>query len=387
MTVQRVAFLLALIGFVGCEGGAVKSDRKPDLAESPLAPASKPEFPSTKSVPPLDSDVWRGVCLAHSWEDRGVRGYGTDSSAEVLEHLQTVGVNWVSLTPFGFMESTQATEIRGEHSSGDLPHGAERSRAVAKVAEQARKRGIKSVLKPHIWIRGGEWRGRIVPKNEAGETEWEAWWTSYEEWILFWAKIARDAQIESFVVGVELHTAVVGHPDRFIEVISKVRDVYDGEVHYAANWNEPVPKKVWKTLDAVGVQFYPPLAEAFDAPPNVLRKTLREHLDAWNAVAEEVDRPLMLTEVGYRSAVSAATHPNAWPERTKGKFAKTDEQMQRDVYALFFEELHKTERLAGVFIWKYFTDRETDEEGPAGFSPRSKPAEAVLKSAFRPPGQ
>jgi hypothetical protein len=335
------------------------------------------------ALEPLPDDVWKGVCFAHSWEDGGARGYGTEASAEALDHLQGLGVGWISLTPFGFMTSVSSTQIRGEHlPDADLPSGAERSRKVVEVARQARERGIKSVLKPHIWIRGGEWRGRIVPENESGAVDWESWWSSYEKWIVFWARVAAEAKIESFVVGVELHTALQNDAGRFIEIIEKVRNVFDGEVHYAGNWNEPVPDEIWLALDAVGVQFYPPLADTFEVPLPEIRRTMKRYLAEWSDVAERNDRPLILTEVGYRSAVSAASHPNAWPERTRGKYAKPDARLQHDLYHILMAELGSLPRLKGVFVWKYFTDRDTDEEGPEGFSLRGKPAETVLGAAY-----
>src|SRR3954467_2548597 len=51
----------------------------------------------------------RGICYAHAW--RG-GGYGSETSAKTVERLHKLGVEWLSLTPFGFMASTTAPEIR-----------------------------------------------------------------------------------------------------------------------------------------------------------------------------------------------------------------------------------------------------------------------------------
>ena len=58
-----------------------------------------------KSGLTLKPDVMRGVCYAHTYEDRGQHGYGTPTSEASLDELKKLGVDWVSLTPFGFMKS------------------------------------------------------------------------------------------------------------------------------------------------------------------------------------------------------------------------------------------------------------------------------------------
>lgn len=327
----------------------------------------------------ISDDVWRGVCLAHSWENSGNNGYGTASSAESLDHLAALGTEWVSITPFGFMSTTNDTRVRGEHDS-EIPDGAESKQRLVQVVAQARQHQLKIMLKPHIWIRGGAWRGAIQPYDARGKLDWQTWWDSHDAWILYYAEIARELEVEALVVGLELHTAVQAHPERLRALAESVREIYPGHITYAANWNEPVPQDVWKSLDSVGVQFYPPLVSeqgAYDEAE--ARSTMRKHLDAWSRLARRIDRPLVLTEVGYRSADIAFSHPNAWPEKFEGK---TDERRQKKAYKLLFEEVANTPNLKGIFLWKYFTNARTDEEGPSGFSPRGKQAEAVVRQYY-----
>jgi len=343
---------------------------------APVVQEPPPVAPASVTLP---DGVWRGACLAHNWQERGARGYGTEASAEVLDHLASIDVDWISVTPFGFMTDQKSNLVEGEHNRTP-PDGAERAERLERVLEQARARGIKVMLKPHIWIRGGKWRGAIKPANEAGEPDWDGWWDSHDAWILYYAELAERNGIEALVIGLELHSAVRQSPERLVQLANKVRAIYRGHITYAANWNEPVPDDVWRAVDSIGVQFYPPLTKARGAvDPAELRGSLRTHLSHWEVVAERTNRPLVITEVGYRSADLAARLPNAWPENINGS---TDEALQKEVYRLFFEELRRTKRLGGVFLWKYFTDRNTDEEGPTGFTPRGKPAEAVIREAF-----
>lgn len=358
---------------MACNGRTAQS-KAPEPSSQPQAAAKTPAPAVT-----LPDDVWRGVCFAHSWERGGNKGYGSDESGEALDHLATVGVDWISVTPFGFMRDITDLEVQGEHSQKGPP-GAETRERIVQVVEQAKSRNMNVMLKPHIWIHGGKWRGRIKPTTAQGKLDWKTWWDSHDEWIMYYARVAEELKIASLVIGLELHTAVKAHPERLIGLAKKVREVYDGHVTYSANWNEPVPVSVWQALDSVGVQFYPPLAKTrgvFDEP--AVRSKLRVRLDEWAAMADRAAKPLIITEVGYRSAEIAVSHPNAWPEKMK---ADLDQQMQERAYQVFFSELARTPQLKGVFLWKYFTNAQTDEEGPTGFSPRGKPAESVIRRAF-----
>lgn len=370
MNFKNAYFAVLLAFTLGCE--------RP--ADSKTPPFSAAPVTAQAAVPSLDIR-WKGVCLAHSWEDDGVRGYGSDSSAEAISHLVSTGANSISITPFGFMSALEANRVRGEHDGRARTAAETRDRLIG-VTRQAHQAGLEVVLKPHIWIRGGAWRGEIQPLDETGALDWTGWWQSYRQFVLYYARLAEELDIEGLVIGVELASALAHDPAPLLEVIEAARGVYDGHVSYAANWNEEVPDRIWRDLDSVGVQFYPPISQDMETTEAEMRKNLRERLDEWSSVAARVDKPLVLTEVGYRSANSAARYPFAWPEKSHETFSKPDPALQRMAYRALFFELADTPRLEGVFIWKYFTNRHTDEEGADGFSPRGKPAESVLLDAF-----
>ncbi len=338
--------------------------------------------PSVLDVQPLPNQTLRGVCLAHNWQWGGMRGYGTESSAEALAHLDSVGVNSISATPFGYMPSLEATHVRGEHSGDGIFAGETKARLV-RLAEQTKERGMSLVLKPHIWVEGGLWRGHIKPISD-GALDWASWWTSYTNFIVYYARLAEEVGAAVFVVGVELASAIEHDPKPMLAMIARVREVYSGHLTYAANWNEPVPDSIWEALDSVGVQFYAPLSkEKTDPPLTELRDGVRTNIKPWVEVANRVKRPLSLTEVGFRSARSAVRYPSAWPEKTNDYWSTPNPELQEKAYQALFLELANVQELHSVYVWKYFTDKDTDEEGPDGFSPRNKLAEHVLKKAYQ----
>ena len=392
---SRVAWsvLLLLLTLTGggftCDDHNVEDKIGPRSASSSNDESQRKQEHATRSDNPddidigLTDDVWTGICLAHSWQNGGREGYGTDASTDTLDHLETLGVSWVSLTPFGWMPSKQASSVRGEHT-GSAPDAAESRTRLEKVVAQSRERGMRVVLKPHIWIRGGAYRGEISPKDEQGKSAWTKWWESYDAFVLHYADIAEELDIPVFYVGVELESAIQARPERFLETVVRVRDAYDGELVYSANWDETQSDRIWKALDYVGVQFYPPLSK--DAEPTVeeLTAAVEERLAPWVELSERIDRPLVVSEVGYRASPDAAETPYAWPQHSDEDGRSVDQEIQRRAYVALFRALGDVQSLKGVFLWKYFTDRDTDERHPWGFSPRGYEAEAVIERAYAP---
>jgi len=151
-------------------------------------------------------------------------------------------------------------------------------------------------------------------------------------------------------------------------------------IHENPEWSAPL----FDALDALGIQFYPPVASEEDAPVTAMGARLEGYFDRLGELSEEHERPVIFTEVGYRSAALAAVRPHEWTERTPE--AAVDEELQATLYTLFFAGVRDRPYVRGVYLWKWFTDPDSREEGPTGFSPFGKPAAEVLRRAFAPPG-
>lgn len=322
----------------------------------------------------LPANVHRGVCYAHGYQDEGRRGYGSETSRRSLDELGALGVDWVSVTPFGFMAGADATEVR---HVGGMPGGESDERVVAELVA-ARERGLSVLLKPHVWIRGGVYRGHIDPGSDE---RWAAWFDSYERWLLRYAELAAMHDVPILTVGVELASSSARFEARWRTLLRRVRAVYPGELVYAANWDEAEDVSFWDAVDYLGVQFYPSLADEPGSGEAALRARLDGHLDELDVLARRVERPVLFTEVGYKSTEDTAVRPHAWLERMDSAPA-VDVQAQARCYRVFLAAIGERPWARGVYFWKWFTDPDTDEEGPAGFSPRGKPAEAVLRAAF-----
>lgn len=370
---------LALLLFVtlgGCECGATSlEDAAARVAPiQPSTPVAVDARGCAAGVPELPAKVHRGVCYAHNYQAEGRRGYGSETSRRSLDELQGLGVDWVSITPFGFMSGADATEVR---HVGDMRAGESDERVVAELVA-ARERGLSVLLKPHIWIRGGTYRGQIDPGSDE---RWAAWFDSYEAWLVGYAELAAEHGVPILTVGVELASTSARFEARWRTLLERVRAVYPGELVYAANWDEAEQVRFWDAVDYIGVQFYPSLADESGSSEQSLRARLDEHLDELDLLATRVGRPVLFTEVGYKSTADTALRPHAWLERMDDAPA-VDVQAQARCYRVFLAAISERSWARGVYFWKWFTDPDTDEEGPAGFSPRGKPAEAVLRAAY-----
>jgi hypothetical protein len=111
----------------------------------------------------------------------------------------------------------------------------------------------------------------------------------------------------------------------------------------------------WDALDFVGVDAYYPLAAADQATEAELEAGANAVAGLLARLAERAGRPLLLTEVGFPARRAAWREPHA-------EAGDLDERDQLRAYRALFAALGRRPWLAGVFIWKSFSD----EDGAAG---------------------
>jgi len=308
------------------------------------------------------------MCFANTGGPDG--RYGGDGALQSLREIADLGGDAISITPFAGARGLDAPELSSRWD--ERPEY--RARA-AVVVEQAHSLGLRVVVKPHVWIHGG-WRGEIAPSDG-----WDRWFASYDRYILYWARFAEETGAEELVVGVELKSSSVEQESHWRSLIADVRAVYGGELTYAANWDEVERVPFWDALDYVGVQMFAPLISEPGAEYETLRAGAVHWLERFRAVARRVDRPLLVTEVGYKSIRDTALEPWLWPEQLS--VADIDQGAQALAYCAILETFGQAEDVAGIYWWKWFTDLNATEEGPEGFWPRGKIAEDVLRWAWQ----
>ena len=368
-----VVFSLSLIACSKTSEDPTKSTTKAPTEASQSPSSAGPEQRCAPSVEALPDRIQRGICVAHNYQAGGSKGYGSKTSAATLRELKDLGIEWVSLTPFGFMQRLDEPKV---HPIGDYRAG-ETDERMRREIRQAKEIGLQVVLKPHLWIVDGKWRGEIYFDDAKAFGQW---FDSYEKWMLHYADLAEAERVDLLVIGVELRSMESKLEGRWRRLIRKVRQRFHGKITYSANWDDAASVPWWDAVDYIGIQFYPPLATDTRAGSSAIRSELAGRLDEIEALSGGTGKPVLFTEVGYRASKDALINPHAWPEHA-GR-VRVDDRAQAVGYSVFVEAIRNRPWVAGVYWWKWFTNPNTTEEGPAGFSPRGKPAEAILRASY-----
>ena len=311
---------------------------------------------------------------------RGVNWVAADSVASMnLEPLVRLGVTWMAQTPFGWQAGATTPEVRLHTGAGYRGHWGESDRGLIQTTKAARQHGIRTMLKPHLWLRGGSgsWPGDI---NMTTAADWQTWFASYSVFLLHYARLAESSNMDALCIGTELQHASVGHEVEWRTLIGKVRNVYHGPLTYAANWSGEFEQiRFWDALDYIGVQAYFPLSATTRPTKATLLASWKKPLRRLEAIQKRYKKPVLFTEVGYKTTPDAAIEPWAWPDRT-AVFTELDEQTQRVCYEAMFETFWRQPWFQGTFIWKWYPGLQPD--GPAhrhlDFTPQHKPAEQVM---------
>lgn len=315
---------------------------------------------------------------------RGVNWVAADSvSSTNLEPLLRSGVTWIVQTPFGWQPGAATPEVRLHTGAGNRGFWGESDRGLVQTAKLARQHGIRTMLKPHLWLRGGgTWPGDI---NMSTAADWQTWFASYSVFLLHYAQLAEANQMDALCIGTELQHASVGHEAEWRALIKQVRAVYHGPLTYAANWSGEFEEiRFWDALDYIGIQAYFPLSTTTHPTKAALLAAWKQPLRRIEALQKRYNKPVLFTEIGYKTTPDAAIQPWAWPDRM-AVFTETDEQTQRVCYEAMFETFWRRPWFRGTFIWKWYPGLQAD--GPArrhlDFTPQHKPAEQVMAQWYQ----
>lgn len=305
-----------------------------------------------------------------------VNGLSWVSSNMVVDasHIQPVvdvHANYTALIPFAFMPELNSTEIQYNVSQqwwGETEEG------IRKTAQLLADRNVKRLLKPQIWVLGGKFVGFI---NMDSESDWETFEASYRDYILFYANIAEDEDIEMFCIGTEMKTMVLERPDFWVKLIEDVKKVYHGKLTYAANWDSYMNPKFWKQLDYIGIDAYFPLSDQ-------KTPTVEELENAWNPIAKDIEhiskkegKSVLFTEFGYRSVDYTALEP--W----EGNHNTVNHQAQINALQALFNTFWDESWFKGGFLWKWYDNHSTaGGEDNTRFTIQNKPAEEVVSQWY-----
>ncbi|MCL6267633.1 glycoside hydrolase family 113 [Flagellimonas myxillae] len=290
-----------------------------------------------------------------------------------VDPVVAVNANFAAVMPFGFARSLSSPQI--VFNTERQWYGETRTGAKQYI-QLLRKNGIKIMLKPQIWIWRGEFTGDMAMQSEE---DWETLEATYSDFALTYAQLAEETKAEVYCIGTELEEFVKHRPQFWTDLIAKIKTVYSGKLTYAANWDEYPRVPFWNELDYIGVDAYFPLSEEQNPTLEQLRSGWKRWKDKLANLADEVDKPILFTEFGYRSMDYAAKKP--WlVDRNQ---MNVNLQAQSDATEAIFQEFWEEDWFAGGFVWKWFIhhDKSGGNEDNR-FTPQNKPAENVIRSFY-----
>ncbi|EHQ02400.1 glycoside hydrolase family 113 [Gillisia limnaea] len=291
-------------------------------------------------------------------------------TSQDITPILNVNANTVAVMPFAFLEGLSSPDLK---FNLELQWYGERREGAREAIQLLQNSGLKVMLKPQIWIRRGEFTGAI---NMSSEKDWVLFEQYYRDFIMLFASLAQEQQIDYFSIGTELHGFVKTRPEFWIALIAEIRTIYKGNLTYAENWDKIEEVPFWKSLDFIGVDAYFPLNEGKSPSLSELRTAWAPHKSVLKNLSKTVDKPILFTEYGYRNIDFATKAP--WD--SSRDIAGNNNELQADALEALYAEFWFEPWFAGGFLWKWHHDHEL-----AGglennqFTPQNKPAESVVK--------
>jgi len=314
-------------------------------------------------------------------KQRGVHVFGRLDATNLQPLVQT-NVEWITLVPYAGQKDVDSPLV--VHNRGDSLRLIRRNADWLEKIKIAKQAGFKVFVKPHIWLNepsNGKWRSDIYPTSEEN---WEEWKKGYRAFIFRWADIAEQADAEMFCIGTEFTRLTVKKPEFWKALIQEVRGIYSGKIAYAANWyNEFEKITFWEDLDYIGVQAYFPLVN--NEYPNVkeISKGWNKHLTNLESIHRKYNRPILFTEMGYKSTADSAIEPWDWIDYSSDLDKPISNETQANCYEAFFKTVWKKNWFAGVHIWQWRSDFEKGRgKNELDFTPQEKPAQTIIKKGF-----
>ncbi|WP_161849952.1 calcium-binding protein [Bradyrhizobium sp. CCBAU 051011] len=306
--------------------------------------------------------------------------FSSASAKQAFQKIASLGSNSIELTARIWTQTGTSNSVFAD------PAKTESDASLLAGFQAAHDAGLSVLFKAALSTLNGTRVSSLAPADVAD------FFASYKAEIVHLATIAQAAGVETFAIGNEM-SSLSGAPYRgyWIDIIGAVRDVYHGELTYAAATDEASHVSFWDQLDTIGVNTYPPLT-ASNAP------TVQDLIDAWTEVpvnpyyaaafdykspvdflhslATKYDKPLLMTEVGYRSVDGTAISPGSWTSN-----GTADVQEQADAYNAFLQvwTAHGGGWFKGVELWQWDLNNQYSS---TGYSVMGKPAEAVVSQYF-----
>ena len=289
--------------------------------------------------------------------------YATPESETAVDRLRSLGSSHLMLLSTAYQQTSRSSSIAVD--SALTPSIS----SLQSVAAFAMSRNLALAVKPHIDVRDGSWRGTIDPENAA------EWFDSYREYLLPLAEFSEAVGAVQFVVGTELALTLC-HESEWKKTIAMVRSRFSGAIAYAASWDECTIVPFWSEVDLAGIDAYFPITRRPDDGRLAILAGWQLWLDRMEQLHRKTGKPVLITEIGYRSVDGAGMAP--YDFRSGGN---PDAGEQADLYWGAIEALSTQEWIRGMYWWNVRPGGPVDRSNTE-YTPLGKPAEYELRMSW-----
>lgn len=292
---------------------------------------------------------------------------------KALEGIRNTGADFVTFSPGWLTDNKYSTNVyRKTGTTADAK--------LVYAIRKAKSLGMKVMLKPHLDRKDGGWRAFIDPTDKA------KFFQNYSAMILGYADIAKAESVEQLAIGAELYKLST-NPDNkkyWDALITNVRARYSGKLTYSAN-SDPADYDehkltFWSSLDYWGASMYIGLGSS-------TTPTKASLLSEWQKIETNYilpryiangQKPLVITEIGYRSVDGAAKDPELYSSNPPVDLAE-----QQLLYESFFEFWKDKPYMKGVHFWEWDIGSDAGGTNNKDYTPQGKPAEQTVKTYFQ----
>ncbi len=301
----------------------------------------------------------KGVTLA----DWSAAGYSTAEASAAVDRIFLAGANALTVIVTLYQDGLRADEPMTDPQRTPTPS------SVADIVLKAKSLELQVSVKIHVDLYDGRWRGLIDPPDPS------RWFEAYGRLLEPWTSLAETMGADQLVIGTEL-AGTVDEKALWLDLISRTRGVFSGELVYAASWDEARKVPFWSALDVVGVNFYAPVATRTNAHRFEILHEWQPWIERLQLLHKLTDRDVLISEIGYRSVDGAGMHPYTFQAS-----APVDLAEQADLYWAALEALGNKPWVRGVSWWNWLANGGATEL--TDYTPEGKPAQRELTDAWR----
>ena len=321
------------------------------------------------------SDWQKGFSI----QPQSTTDFASSSFQQSLRNLKATGANYVTLIIPYYQANTSATDL---YSGSNTPSDA----SLAAAITYAHSLGMSVNINLHLESADNTWRAYINPIDR------NAWFDHYQQVLNHYANIAQENNAEMMTLGAEMIDMTsdnlnATNTSNWLNLIQTVRGIYTGKLTYDGNWgggsswNDELDHiKFWSALDYIGVSAYYHIGGSA-----INSYTSDSLLSAWNntrigqiePLHQQYGKPVLFTEVGYRSVDGNLTHPASWTMT-----GAVDMTEQADGYQSLFAYWKNIPYFAGVQFWDWSSNPSAGGSADSDFTPQGKSAQTAITSWF-----